>query len=165
MKNTKKTLGVASMFAAIVIGTAIYMNASQSPTYFKGLSPIDSESDRDEYTGKDEEDRAAVTSEDFSNIKVANKRRIRERTPEEASALQTSTITFSPVASPCTHGAHAIIKHGTISGCARDNEEETCESRGEFTYTGSDRPGLLYGMCITCDTKTFAGNGFRCSEL
>jgi len=29
-------------------------------------------------------------------------------------------------------------------------------------YTGPDRPGLLYGMCIECDTETFTSNGYLC---
>ena len=37
---------------------------------------------------------------------------------------------------------------------------ETCEEKGKFTYTGPDRPKLIYGMCISCTTKEYIlGNG------
>lgn len=38
----------------------------------------------------------------------------------------------------------------------------SCESQGLFTYTGPDRPGLLYGMCIDCGTNIFILNGGKC---
>jgi len=38
----------------------------------------------------------------------------------------------------------------------------SCESKGKFTYTGPDLPGLLYGMCINCETMKFTKNGNRC---
>lgn len=40
----------------------------------------------------------------------------------------------------------------------------TCESQGFFTYTGPDRPGLLYGMCIQCPTQEFVLSGGNCAS-
>lgn len=40
----------------------------------------------------------------------------------------------------------------------------SCESQGRFTYTGEDRPGLLYGMCIDCLTTQFAANDGACKK-
>lgn len=38
----------------------------------------------------------------------------------------------------------------------------SCESKDSFTYTGPDRPGLLYGMCIDCETNNFIIYGGKC---
>lgn len=41
-------------------------------------------------------------------------------------------------------------------------QPSSCESSGLFTYTGPDRPGLLYGMCLDCPANAFILNGGKC---
>lgn len=90
--------------------------------------------------------------------------------------------TFEPVVSPCGANEKPIIKNSQIAGCSKENTpvvsvqnnipalkikvldaQPSCESQGRFTYTGEDRPGLLYGMCIDCLTTQFASNGEKCN--
>ncbi|MBP9717762.1 peptidoglycan-binding protein [Candidatus Gracilibacteria bacterium] len=40
---------------------------------------------------------------------------------------------------------------------------ETCESHGQFTYDGPERPGVrIVGMCIPCPTETYIAFGGAC---
>jgi len=50
----------------------------------------------------------------------------------------------------------------TILKQVQDNLPPSCESQGKFTYTGPDRPGLLYGMCIDCETQKFIWSNGSC---
>lgn len=93
--------------------------------------------------------------------------------PESIPLSQPVSAT-EPVPSPCGEGQIPTIKNSQITGCSNIAEQThyqlptinyklapapkakiierqpapSCESAGRFTYTGEDRPGLLYGMCI-----------------
>jgi len=46
----------------------------------------------------------------------------------------------------------------------RQTTEPSCNEQEKFVYSGPDMPGLLYGMCIECDTVTFVNNNYSCQE-
>lgn len=92
-----------------------------------------------------------------------------------------------PVASLCGQNEVPVIKNSQFAGCkmlivpaetvqpvvqtpatpaapkvTRALQPQTCESKGKYTYTGPDRPGILYGTCITCLTTDFVSHGGKC---
>lgn len=74
---------------------------------------------------------------DEKKVKITNSALFAEETIQEAKIIKSA-----PVAQPTT--------------------KISCESRGKFTYTGPDMPGVLYGMCIDCLTTDFLANGRSC---
>ncbi|MBP9717763.1 hypothetical protein KBD59_00495 [Candidatus Gracilibacteria bacterium] len=40
----------------------------------------------------------------------------------------------------------------------------SCESKGLFTYTGEDVPGMLYGTCIPCEMNNFITQSRTCKK-
>ena len=88
-----------------------------------------------------------------------------------------------PVAPLCGQNEVPVIKNSQFAGCkmlslpsqsaqqtqpvqiapvTRTQAPATCESKGKFTYTGPDRKGILYGMCIDCLTTDFVTRGGKC---
>lgn len=100
-------------------------------------------------------------------------------------AVPTADAASMPAPISCTGSETPIIQNGDVVGCspaptlaptsARTSQDaapvaaiapaparQTCESQNLFTYTGSDRPGLLYGMCIQCTTDVYLNTGGKC---
>lgn len=52
------------------------------------------------------------------------------------------------------------------TGTDATTNSSSCEARGQYTYTGPDRPGVrYYGMCIDCPMSEYVGNGGSCQAL
>lgn len=105
----------------------------------------------------------------------------------DKSAISPATVpeipaTPKPVSSLCGKNEVPVIKNSQFAGCkmlslpaqqakqaqpvkiqvTRTQAPATCESKGKFTYTGPDRKGILYGMCIDCLTTDFVTHGGKC---
>ena len=81
-----------------------------------------------------------------------------------AGCSQDSTLGTVPISA---QKALPLAKPGPVVKIIEENSMEaslplSCESQKRYTYTGEDRPGILYGMCLDCGTASFIKNGGRC---
>lgn len=172
-RHAKIWLSIFIFTLAVVGGSASFF-ASEGKTFFKGLEPL-----RD------------VIPASVLDAPTENAEQVALQIPEIQTAQEPFIRTKTAVASPCPPGETPVIKNGKIESCGRKHEEKkpelpkptviisaplppgpkvriltlpsSCESQGRFTYTGPDRPGLLYGMCIDCGTNIFIMNGGKCA--
>lgn len=174
-RQIKIWLSVFVFTLMAVGGGASYF--AQGRTFFKGLEPL-----REQESGNREQLYASVLNAEAESL---------EQTPEEedmqeAAVEEKPEPKTQPVSSPCGSGEKPKIKNGEITGCSTEpkNPEPvkqlkpgpkvkiieniepppfpSCASQDKFTYTGPDRPGLLYGMCIECEMNSFIIHGGRC---
>lgn len=177
MGNTK----IKIWFAAFVItlatagGAASY--AAKEQMFYKGTEKME----RAEIAGIGAIGQASVLDADRHSEPPLREDKLREESPatppviaseprhsersEESSSLWPFNSSapsplrpsVSPTPSPCATDNTLVIKDGKFAGC-----RSACEAEGKHTYVGPDRPGLLYGRCIECDTATFLINGGTC---
>ncbi len=182
-KNIKTWLFIFVGTLAVSSGAASFF--AQQKTLYKGLEPLQWNFTKASALTADEIQPAQLAQPaSFSQTEI---KKSEEPFQKQIEAVEETPakLSLEPVASPCGSDEKPVIKNSQIAGCAavsvrsnppapkikilensslRENppSAETCESQSRFTYTGEDRPGLLYGMCIDCLTTQFAANGGKC---
>lgn len=132
----------------------------------------------------------SVASPDTSNTSITSVASIPTVTSAASVNSNASNSSSSSTLSSCPFGTSPVIEGGRLVSCTakekvtisskqlepdlakkikipdteKISQSLSCESKGLFTYTGDDLPGLLYGKCIPCEMKKFNNQNRSCKK-
>lgn len=148
MNDKKIKIWVYTLVFSLMATGAIASFASQKHIFYKGINPLGSALQA-----------SALTSFDSKNNSFA-KPKIKDAAKEKATIQDILKLTKqSKIKRKQTQKTNIVAQ---APAPQKPAPAPTCEEKGSFTYTGPDRPGLLYGMCIACETKQFIWTNGKC---